>query len=88
MTGRKAQLNIVRGTGETAIFISSAGREVPDTQLERIVGKIAPPVGNNGSNTVTSDTHVERVSADSDSTFISPEVALSEEERKLDNQFK
>jgi hypothetical protein len=88
MAERRAQLNTVREAGETAVSASSLKREVPDTQLEKIISKIAPSIDNNGNNTVTSDTHVERVSADSDSTFISPEMALSEEERKLDNQFK
>ena len=85
MAGRRAQLNTARGIGETAISISSAGREMPDTQLKKAVGRIAPPISNNGSNTVTGDTHVERVSADNNSTFISPEVILSEEERKFDD---
>jgi hypothetical protein len=88
MAGKKAQLNTARGTGETAAFVSSARREMPDTQLERAVGRIVPPVSNNGNNTVTGDTHVERVSANGDSIFIFPEMALNEEERKLDDQFK
>jgi hypothetical protein len=81
-------LNTARGTGETAVFISSAGREMPDIQLEKIIGKIVFPVSNNGSNIVTDDTHVERVSADSNSIFTFPEMVLSEKERKFDNQFK
>jgi hydrogenase maturation factor len=85
MVEKRAQLNTVRGAGETAISVSSLGREVPETQLEKIIDRIAPPVGNNGSNIVTGDTHVERVSADNNSTFISPEVILSEEEHKFDN---
>jgi hypothetical protein len=88
MAGKRAQLNIARETGETAVSISSAGREVPDTQLKGAVSRIVFLVSNNGNNTVTGDTHVKRVSADSDSIFTSPEVALSEEERKFDNQFK
>jgi hypothetical protein len=85
MIGRRAQLNIARETGETVVSVSSAGREVPDTQLEGAVSRIAPFVGNNGSNIVTGDTHAERVSADNDFIFTFPEVALSEEERKFDN---
>jgi hypothetical protein len=88
MAGRRAQLSTVRGAGETAASASFLRREVPDTQLERIVNRIAPLVSNNGSNTVISDTHVERVSPDGDSIFISPKMALSEEERKFDKRFK
>jgi hydrogenase maturation factor len=88
MARRRAQLNTVRETSETAAFISSAGREMPDTQLEKIISRIAPPVNNNGSNTVTGDTHVKRVSANNDSILTSPEMALSEKKRKFDNQFK
>jgi hydrogenase maturation factor len=61
---------------------------VPDTQLEKIVNRIAPPVSNNGNNIITGDTHVERVSADSDSTLTSLKIALSEEKCKFDDQFK
>jgi hypothetical protein len=78
-------LNTARGTGETATSASSAGREMPDTQLKRAIGKIMPPVSNNENNTVTGDTHVKRVSADSDSIFTSPEIVLNKEKRKLDN---